>query len=96
MKEATKAEKQAAIRKEAQSTLAKLYKIHRGAKSAIPRGQSTLARGHAAVAARVVRRSPGVICQTRTPAAPGSRCLIPPQRAAGLSGLDEPDEKPVP
>jgi len=34
-KEATKAEKQAAIRKEAQATLAKLYKINPGAKSAI-------------------------------------------------------------
>ena len=34
-KEATKAEKQAAIRKEAQSTLTKLYKINPGAKAAI-------------------------------------------------------------
>ena len=34
-KEATKAEKQAAIRKEAQNTLAKLYKINPGAKTAI-------------------------------------------------------------
>jgi lipid-binding SYLF domain-containing protein len=33
--EATKAEKQAAIRKEAQTTLDKLYKIHPGAKSTI-------------------------------------------------------------
>jgi len=34
-KETTKAEKQAAIRKEAQKTLAKLYQTHPGAKSAI-------------------------------------------------------------
>jgi lipid-binding SYLF domain-containing protein len=34
-KEATKAEKQAAIRKEAQTTLTKLYTIHPGARSAI-------------------------------------------------------------
>src|SRR5262249_51221554 len=34
-KEATKAQKQAAIRKEAQKTLAKLYKIHPGTKSTI-------------------------------------------------------------
>ena len=36
--EATKAEKQAAIRKEAQTTLGKLYQIHPGTRAAIQKG----------------------------------------------------------